>query len=94
MRESKIEKDVRLYAESLGWYVLKFVSPGKRGVPDRLFLRSKSKPVFVEFKATDKVGRKQQKRRQEELMLTGCLVFECDSIERGKNIFDMLGDER
>ena len=38
-RESTVEKRFRLAVEADGGLCLKFVSPGRRGVPDRLVLR-------------------------------------------------------
>jgi hypothetical protein len=49
-RESAIEKEVVTYAQNHGWIVYKFSSPGRRGVPDRLFISSVGHHVFVEFK--------------------------------------------
>ncbi len=48
--EKVFEKDKCCdYAESIGWTVWKFSSPGRTGVPDRLFLKDGAH-VFVEFK--------------------------------------------
>ena len=40
MQESNLEKRLTLEVEKHGGWALKFVSPGKRGVPDRLVLKS------------------------------------------------------
>ena len=47
--ESYIESKVCKYARSKGWLVFKFVSPGIRGVPDRIFIKN-GVTFFVEFK--------------------------------------------
>jgi hypothetical protein len=49
--ESELELECRKFAESQGYYLLKWVSPGVRGVPDRILLGPKRFIVFIEFKA-------------------------------------------
>ena len=49
MRESSIEKQLTQWAEEHGIYTRKFVSPGHKGVPDRLFLGPKG-ALFLELK--------------------------------------------
>lgn len=60
MRESKVEKLLREGVEAAGGMCEKFVSPGKRGVPDRIVTwphsdNSLARPCvdFVETKAPD-----------------------------------------
>jgi hypothetical protein len=53
MLESKIEFEVCKYARSRGVLAYKFTSPGKRGVPDRIFLY-RQRVMFIEFKRADK----------------------------------------
>ncbi len=50
-RESAIEKEFRKYVESLGGDCYKFVSPGNRGVADRIIMLNGVISVF-ELKAT------------------------------------------
>jgi len=53
MRESTIERQVCAWAENeLGCIVRKFVSPGNRGVPDRMFIFPRGTIAFIEFKAS------------------------------------------
>ncbi len=89
MKESKIEKTICKYAITLGWAVYKFVSPGLRGVPDRIFLRN-GQIIFIEFKADNKKPRKQQIKRIKELKALGFIVEYIDSIEKGINLFNLL----
>lgn len=61
-----LEKEVEHYLreqvkKKLGGMVLKFVSPGLRGVPDRVVLLPGGKITFVETKAPGKNLRKLQK---------------------------------
>lgn len=48
--ESNIEKYFKAQCERRGWLCLKFVSPSRRGVPDRLVIRSSARMAFVELK--------------------------------------------
>lgn len=48
--ESSIEKYFKAQCEKRGWLCLKFVSPSRRGVPDRLVIRSGGEVDFVELK--------------------------------------------
>ena len=48
--EKDIEKAVCAYAKKLGCLVYKFVSPGQRGVPDRMIILPFGTVVFIEFK--------------------------------------------
>lgn len=89
MKESKIEKEVCEYAESLGWLVYKFTSPGQRAVPDRIFLRM-YKCFFIEFKSLGKRPSKLQQKRIAELRKQGFNVWEVDSIASGKQIIDSM----
>ncbi len=53
--ESKLEKECRKLANDSGYELLKWVSPGVRGVPDRILLRPMGRVAFIEFKAPDGV---------------------------------------
>jgi len=79
-RESKIESKVCKYAQSKGWLVFKFVSPGNTGVPDRLFLKD-GKAVFVEFKAPSKKISDQQNYVINKIRSQNFLVIILDNFE-------------
>ena len=83
MRESKIEEAVCKYAKEQGCLVYKFTSPGRRSVPDRIFIH-KGHVFFVEFKAPGKKPTKGQEREMERLREQGIKVYVCDDIEGGK----------
>ncbi len=89
MRESKIEKEVIKYAETLGWLVYKFTSPGLRGVPDRLFLKNGT-AIFIEFKATNKHPSRIQVKRMQEIMKAGFRVHYINTIEKGIALFNHM----
>lgn len=85
LREVEIERPACDYAESRGWWTCKFVAPGLRGVPDRLFIR-KGQVVFIEFKAPGEVPTAQQHKRHRELRAAGVAVHWTDSLEEAKVI--------
>lgn len=55
MQESEIEKQLIKVVEKKGGVCFKFVSPGNRGVPDRIAIYPGGKIHFIELKT--KVGR-------------------------------------
>ena len=77
--ESAVERDACEYAKQHGWMVFKFVSPGCRGVPDRLFIRG-GRHLFVEFKREGEVARRQQEKRHRELREHGAEVHVIDNL--------------
>jgi len=62
MREKTVEDFLVDMVESTGGLCLKFVSPGRRNVPDRLCIIPKTHPFFVEVKAPNKEPRDAQWR--------------------------------
>lgn len=87
MKESKIEKQIVDHAKSLGWHVLKFVSPSKRGVPDRIFFKS-GIVLFMEIKKEGEPPRRQQIKRLKELNDQNIPAFVVDDIDQGKKIIN------
>ena len=88
MRESKIESKVKEYAESLGFLVYKFVSPGRRGVPDKLFVSPSGVMFFIEFKQLGKKPEPCQVREIGYLKDNNAYVFTVDNIDYGKGVID------
>ena len=90
MRESTIEKAVVDYAKANGCLTIKNATPGHRGVPDRMFIRS-GKVLFVEFKALGKLPTKIQYKWLSDLWAHGVPAVSVSSIAEGKEaIFAML----
>lgn len=84
--EIDIEKAVVKKAEAAGYWVVKFVVDGLRGVPDRLFIRKEldgtCRVVFIEFKRPDAdPPTKQQQIRHDELRAAGAEVYWFDNVE-------------
>ena len=81
MRENSIEKRLKNKVEKHGGKALKFVSPGTRGVPDRIILLPGARTLFVELKAPGKVLRPLQAKRASELRKLGFIVQCFDSFQ-------------
>ncbi|ENC2022833.1 VRR-NUC domain-containing protein [Escherichia albertii] len=78
-RESLIEKYLVAEVKKAGGVALKFVSPGRRSVPDRIVLLPGGRIVFVECKAPGKPARADQLREHERLRALGFTVVVLDS---------------
>lgn len=83
--ESEIESDIREYALRRGWMVMKFVSPGQTGVPDRLFLR-RGVYVFIEIKKFGEKPTAKQISKHNEIRRHGGTVHWVDNLEDAKVI--------
>lgn len=81
MRERDIEKEFKKRVESLGGMCEKFVSPGKRSVPDRLVTLPGNIIIFVELKAPKKDATSAQGRDHKRRRALGCDVRVIDSLE-------------
>jgi len=88
MRESKIESEVSKYAESEGFLVYKFVSPGRTGVPDRLFVSPNGVHFFIEFKQAGKRPGSAQVREIDRLRANGAFVFVVDNVDYGRGVIN------
>lgn len=94
MRESAVEAYLeRQVKTSLGGLAWKFVSPGLRGVPDRLVLLPGGHAQFVELKAPGKEARAQQKKRHRELKALGFEVLVLDTKEKVDEYINLLKNE-
>lgn len=78
-RESLIEKRLVTEVKKAGGIAYKFVSPGKRSVPDRIVLLPGGRLVFVECKAPGKPPRADQTREHKRLRALGFTVVVLDS---------------
>lgn len=80
MRERDIEQALVRRVKELGGLCEKFVSPGRRSVPDRLVTLPNNRVIFVELKAPGKkptIGQQLDHMRREKL---GCDVRVIDSL--------------
>lgn len=81
MRESQIEGALVRRVRELGGHAFKFVSPGHRGVPDRLVILPGGRVAFVEVKAPGGRVTAGQRRVHESLRHLGVEVVVLDTIE-------------
>ena len=89
MLESKIEKEVSKYAESLGWLAYKWSSPSQRGVPDHLYFRN-GKVIAIEFKQKGKKATKLQLHHLNKLTEAGIFCCVIDDVGLGEALFDWM----
>lgn len=81
MRESTLERRLVREVGRIGGKAPKWVSPGNRGVPDRIVILPNGKTVYVEMKATGKQLDPLQVRWSKILKHMGHRVYKIDSIE-------------
>lgn len=79
IREDVIEKHLVNEVKNAGGIAYKFVSPGRRGVPDRIVVLPNGRVVFVECKAPGEKPRPDQLREHERLRAMGQTVVVLDS---------------
>ncbi|MGG2140857.1 VRR-NUC domain-containing protein [Candidatus Symbiopectobacterium sp.] len=79
IRESTIEKHLVAEVKKAGGIAYKFVSPGRRSVPDRLVLLPGGRLVFVECKAPGEKPRADQLREHDRMRALGFTVVVLDS---------------
>ena len=91
MRESKIEKVLREAVESKEGIAYKFVSPGRRGVPDRLVLFPGGRAYFVELKTKKGKLSPMQEREIDRLRRMGHSVAVVDSVQKAKDWAKIMG---
>lgn len=85
IREKTIERHLRLGVKARGGECMKFVSPGRRGVPDRIVLWPYGRAHFIELKAPGRKPSPGQRREAERLKALGFTVLCLDSEETVKD---------
>ena len=90
MLEKHIEEKVGDYAKSKGFLTYKFTSPGRRAVPDRIYISPTGTVAFVEFKQKGKVLSPAQEREHVRLKAQHGQVFVIDDVEKGKALVDSI----
>jgi len=81
MLESKIEKALIARVNTLDGICEKFVSPGRRGVPDRIVTLPGGRIIFVELKSPSGRLSPSQIRDHERRIQMGCEVRVINNIE-------------
>lgn len=87
MRESALERKVVAYCKSHGLLCYKFVSPGNRGVPDRLIL-GRGKVLFLELKAPGSGPTTLQNYEAAQIFKAGFQSCWSDNFEQAKSVID------
>lgn len=86
--EKVIEKKVKDYAKSKGYYVRKFNSEGMRSVPDAIFITPNGWVFFIEFKRLGKKPTTAQLLEHKAIENNEIQVFIVDNIAYGKELID------
>lgn len=81
MRESALEQRLVREVKRIGGKAPKWVSPGNRGVPDRIVILPHGRVVFVEMKAPGKQLQPLQRKWKKTLERMGHEVWKIDSEE-------------
>jgi len=81
MLEKELEVRFRERVRKAGALPLKFVSPGKAGVPDRIVLAPGGRVFFVELKQKGKKPRSLQQYTIREFCKLGFPVYVVDSLQ-------------
>jgi hypothetical protein len=74
-KERKVELYLSQKIQALGGRAYKWISPGRRGVPDRICVLPKSLVIFVETKAPGGTTSELQNKELEYLKYLGHLAF-------------------
>lgn len=90
--EKDIEGKNRVYAKSKGVMFDKFVSEGKRSVPDRMLTFPNGLIVFIEYKAPGKRATEKQWQDHCRRRAFNVLVYVIDDIDAGVWLIDKLID--
>lgn len=89
MRESTVESYLREQVELYGGICEKHVSPGKRGVPDRIILWPRGDTDWVETKRPKKGAEAHQARDHERRRTLGHRVFVINTLEQVATYIEM-----
>jgi len=83
--EAEIEKPTVALATMHGWFVRKVEWPGRRGAPDRVFIKD-GRVVWIEFKSPTGKPTKQQLLEIRRMREAGAEVHICNSLEDARGI--------
>lgn len=90
MLESGLEIKVKIYAEGKGCFFYKFVSPGRRGVPDRMIITPYGVVGFIELKAKGEKPNPLQRLEIKRMEGMDINVMWTDSYEKATKFIDKL----
>lgn len=87
--ESCVQRDIIMYMERCGWYVVKLIQTNKNGIPDLMAVRD-GKCIFVEVKRAKQTAKPLQNYRIKELLEHGATSFVSHSVEEIKKQLQKL----
>lgn len=90
MLEREIENYLNDNIKKLGGRAYKFVSPGNRGVPDRMILLPGGRIIFVELKTKDRYPTKLQRVQIKRMRDLGADVRVIRGMDAAKDFLDEL----
>ena len=93
IRELMVENPLVEAAKKHGGMALKFTSPGRRAVPDRLVLMPGGRVFFVECKAPGQKPTAQQRREHERLRSLGFRVEVIDHRDQIQPLFKFAAND-
>lgn len=94
LREPYIERRFVREVERAGGRALKWVSPGNRGVPDRIVLLPHGRVVFVELKRPGGKLEPLQERWARILKEMGHTVYKIESVEEIQSFIDEVSKNK
>lgn len=92
--EKDIEKKIGEFAKQNGCLYLKFTSPSRRAVPDRMIITPMGVIGFLEVKAAGKKPTPLQMGEIIKLTKQCCTADWCDNIEDGRKFVQKLLDKK
>ena len=90
MLEREIENYLNDNIKKLGGRAYKFISPGNRGVPDRMILLPGGQIIFVELKTKDRYPTKLQRVQIKRMRDLGADVRVIRGMDAAKDFLDEL----
>lgn len=94
MLEGAIERKVKDRFKSTGWFFRKVTYQGRRGSPDQWFFGPGARMCIIEFKATGKKPRTQQRLEHQRFLECGIKIYVVDSLESGYALHAALEKNR
>ncbi|MBT9159031.1 MAG: hypothetical protein DDT26_00280 [Dehalococcoidia bacterium] len=91
--ERAVEKPVKDYARSRGFYVRKFKSANNRSVPDGIFATPFGVVFFIEFKRPGKRATPAQADEHAFMRQRKLTVYVVDNVTDGKKIIDTYASQ-
>lgn len=87
-KETVLEEDICAEAEAAGWFVRKVQWTGRRGAPDRVFIRN-GRVVWIEFKRLGRKAQGLQDRELRRMKEVGAQIFR--DVDTHKKAREILG---